>query len=795
MSGRRLAFLIDASGVSHFPGHPTSLADIERLKEVLSSPEIGRFSVSAVANPDEERAKAAIREFFGGSQPDDVLLFYFVGYLLVARNDRLWFALATTDPSAVEKTSISAELVLAEIKAAAARNIVVVLDAKIGVHQDSPPLGSWDHHLQVEDKCEAILTASAGPDFSFSAPPAVAQLTASSSLTELIVNGFLELRKNENQITVAELALHLGTRMTANRSAVVTRMDDSSGAIVLAPFQCECKSTSTEAAAETDSRPSGRVLRSLGEGGSSSLPEENVQFTVYRPATLVAGRWHRMLVFTHIDEAPDQTPDEMTPAQEMSERAQRILAEEFESYRQLAADSQFPVPRESEVTLIPEVPKVTFNPPRRSFIWATDLRVHDESFLVRAPNDLIGSLARGRLSIFLGHLLLADIAITFRIESASLNLAASEQQWNRSSTRPFRKVFASYSHRDVQIVKAMEHHVKALGYEYLRDVVHLRSGEPWSDRLLGLINDADIFQLFWSSNSARSTHVEREWRYALGLSREAFVRPAFWEVPMPAPPESLRSLHFYRLPALAPVQTEAAPDPAVPPGKGGVNASPPLAAQAAEIVCEYGPFPGVDNVGGVTYDGQQVWLATGDKLDAFDPASGKMLRSISVAARAGTAFDGQLLYQIGGGRIQKIDPQTSRVLSTIPTPGDSCSGLAWSEGTLWVGLYEDRKIAQIDPETGAVLHTIESNRCVTGVTWVDGELWHGTWDDDGSELRRIDPRTGEVLEKLEMPPGVGVSGLESDGRDQFFCGGGSSGKLRIVRRPRRSSTFEKSREA
>ncbi|MBV8102395.1 MAG: TIR domain-containing protein [Verrucomicrobia bacterium] len=777
MSGRRLACLIDASRVSHFPGHPTSSADIERLKEVLSSAEIGQFSVSAVANPDEERAKAAIREFFGGSQPDDVLLLYFVGYLLVARDDRFWFALATTDPSAVEKTSISAELVLGEIKAAAAHNIVVVLDAQIGVHQESLPLGPWDHHLQVEDKCEAILAASAGPDFFLLAPPAVAQLPANSSLTELI-DGFLELRKNEHQITVAELALHLGTRMAANRSTVVTRMDDSSGAIILAPLQqFESESARTEAAAEINSETSGK----------SSLPEENVQFTVYRPATLVAGRWHRMLVFTHIDEAPDQAPDELTPAQEVSERAQRILAEEFESYRQLATDSQFPVPREGEVTLIPEVPKVTFNPPRRSFIWATDLRVHDESFLVRAPNDLTGSLARGRLSIFLGHLLLADIAITFRIESVSSNLAASEQQWNRSSTRPFRKVFASYSHRDVQIVKAMEHHVKALGYEYLRDVVHLRSGEPWSDRLLGLINDADIFQLFWSSNSARSTHVEREWRYALGLSREAFVRPAFWEVPMPAPPESLRSLHFYRLPALAPVLTEETPDPVVPPAKGGVNASPPLAAQAAEIVCEYGPFPGVDHVGGVSYDGQQVWLATGDKLNALDPASGKMLRSIAVPARAGTAFAGQHLYQIEASRIQKIDPKTSRVLSTIPTPGDGCSGLAWAEGTLWVGLYEDRKIAQIDPETGAVLHTIEADRCVTGITWVDGELWHGTWDDTGSELRRVDPRTGEVLEKLEMPPGVGVSGLESDGRDQFFCGGGSSGKLRIVRRPKRHS--------
>ena len=208
----------------------------------------------------------------------------------------------------------------------------------------------------------------------------------------------------------------------------------------------------------------------------------------------------------------------------------------------------------------------------------------------------------------------------------------------------------------------------------------------------------------------------------------------------------------------------------------------------AEIVREYGPFPGADNVGGVTYDGQHVWFAAGDKLTAFDPASGKTLRSIDVAAHAGTAFDGQHLFQLAEDRIQKIDPKTGRVLATIPAPGGGGdSGLAWAEGTLWVGQYRDRKIHQVDPQTGAILRTIESNRFVTGVTWIDGELWHGTWEGDESDLRRVDPRTGEVLERLEMPPGVGVSGLESDGGDQFFCGGGRSGKVRTVRRPRRGS--------
>jgi glutamine cyclotransferase len=210
-----------------------------------------------------------------------------------------------------------------------------------------------------------------------------------------------------------------------------------------------------------------------------------------------------------------------------------------------------------------------------------------------------------------------------------------------------------------------------------------------------------------------------------------------------------------------------------------------MSRSTADIVKEYGPFEGSARINGVTYDGRNVWLATGDKLKAIDPDSGEMLRSIDTASHAGTAFDGRHLFQIAESRINKIDPETGRVLGSIPAPGGGGdSGLAWAEGTLWVGEYRARRIHQIDPETGAVLRTIESNRFVTGVTWTEGELWHATWEGDESALRRIDPQTGKVLEQIDMPAGAGVSGLESDGGDRFFCGGGGSGKLRVVRRPR-----------
>jgi glutamine cyclotransferase len=210
-----------------------------------------------------------------------------------------------------------------------------------------------------------------------------------------------------------------------------------------------------------------------------------------------------------------------------------------------------------------------------------------------------------------------------------------------------------------------------------------------------------------------------------------------------------------------------------------------MTTSPAEILREYS-FEGIENVAGVTFDGHNVWFASGDRINAFDPESGETIRHIEIAAHAGTAFDGQHLFQIAESRIMKIDPKTGVVLSTIPAPGNGGdSGLAWAEGTLWVGHNRDRRIHQIDPETGAILRTIESNRFVTGVTWVDGELWHGTSENGESDVRRVDSRSGEVLEQLVMPPGAGVSGLESDGGETFYCGGGRSGKVRAVRRPKR----------
>jgi glutamine cyclotransferase len=208
------------------------------------------------------------------------------------------------------------------------------------------------------------------------------------------------------------------------------------------------------------------------------------------------------------------------------------------------------------------------------------------------------------------------------------------------------------------------------------------------------------------------------------------------------------------------------------------------AAQPAEVVREYGPFPGVDTVHGLTFDGKDVWFATNRGLHVLDPQSGTVTRRLDVPCDAGTAFDGRHIYQLADAAILKIDPKTGEVVGTLPAPGQGRdSGLTWAEGKLWVGQYRDRKIICIDPDTGRVLKTIDSERFVTGVTWLDGDLWHGTWEAEASDLRRVDPETGDVLDRVTMPDGTGVSGLESDGGDLLYCGGGASGKVRAVKRP------------
>jgi serine/threonine protein kinase len=280
-----------------------------------------------------------------------------------------------------------------------------------------------------------------------------------------------------------------------------------------------------------------------------TLLDENVQFTVYRPPEITPVQWYKMLIFAHLDERPEWLDaNEPSPIEEVEDEARRILGDRVESYRKTTEESRLPVPREGEITLVPEMQGIEFNPRKRSFLWKDGLCVHLETFELRArPDFVVSSLVRGRVTILLGHLILAEVPLSIRVSQSKASAALMRVPSESSSARRFRRIFASYSHRDLEIVKEMERYAVSLGDRYLRDFVSLRAGERWHQGLLGMITEADIFQLFWSWNSSQSPFVEREWRHALSLGREMFIRPTYWEDPWPDPPDPLRPIHFQRI--------------------------------------------------------------------------------------------------------------------------------------------------------------------------------------------------------------------------------------------------------
>jgi hypothetical protein len=272
--------------------------------------------------------------------------------------------------------------------------------------------------------------------------------------------------------------------------------------------------------------------------------DENVQFTIYRPRAIEPRVWHPLLAFAHLAERrPDETegPD---PVEEVRKQAEAVLGERAKDYQPIVQDSGSAIPAEGELTFVPEIAGVEFNPPRRSFLWLEP--VHREDFRMRAGAELDGKTARGRMTVFLGHIAIAEIALSVRVDAAR-----PEPVQEVAKARTYRKIFASYSHRDVAIVNQFEQYARALGDEYLRDWIHLRTGEVWNDRLRQLIEQSDAFQLFWSWNAMGSKFVQLEYEHALSLNRPSFVRPTYWEEPMPTapgmPPEALLRLHFQKI--------------------------------------------------------------------------------------------------------------------------------------------------------------------------------------------------------------------------------------------------------
>jgi anti-anti-sigma factor len=279
--------------------------------------------------------------------------------------------------------------------------------------------------------------------------------------------------------------------------------------------------------------------------------DQNVRFSVYRPSAIRPQEWYTMLAFAHLSERPADAPDnEPDPVEEVHRQAREILGAEVAGYRNTTQESEHAVPRERELTFVPEVPGIEFNPPSQSFVWLES--VHREEFRLRASPELDGQTARGRLTVFYGSIILAEVNLSIPVDS-SHRTGSKTDPHEVERARPYRRIFASYSRKDGWVVQQFKKYAAGLGDEYVKKHIPLRAGEQWSGKLQRLIEEADVFQLFWSTNSMHSTFVRREWEHALSLRRPNFIRPCYWENPLPTcpqknlPPEELRQVHFQRI--------------------------------------------------------------------------------------------------------------------------------------------------------------------------------------------------------------------------------------------------------
>jgi hypothetical protein len=311
---------------------------------------------------------------------------------------------------------------------------------------------------------------------------------------------------------------------------------------------------------------------------------DNVQFTVYRPPAVVPDHWYTLIAFAHLAAKHSEAPaDEPDPVEEVRRQAMRVLGErKTRAYQVMTQDAPQPVPREETLTFVPDVPSVEFNPPLRSFRWTES--VHREEFRFRAGPDLVGQVARGRLSVFLGDILLAEVSLAIPVDQRA-GPPGQDAPTETERARRYRKIFASSSHKDLHVVEQIERLARARGDEYLRDWKNLRAGEVWDERLMQMIEAADVFQLFWSRHAMESPYVHREYEHALSLNRPHFVRPTYWEDPLPSdparnlPPDTLLRLHFQRIGPflLSALDRPPSPAPARPPEGATCEVGPPKA--------------------------------------------------------------------------------------------------------------------------------------------------------------------------------------------------------------------------
>jgi hypothetical protein len=292
--------------------------------------------------------------------------------------------------------------------------------------------------------------------------------------------------------------------------------------------------------AATDSGEAGetptRGEAPTGDDSRTQLQQQQVIFTGYYPRDVATQMWERMLVFLALDTAE--------AAAEVASVAAELLQSRRDEYRHASAPSQASVRRGARLTIVPSLPGFRVDPAAVTADWGGETQCYE--FRLRAEQAQPDRAVNGVVQIFEGPLLRGEVPVAIFVQAQRHMAASAAALAVNVRSAAYRNTFPSYSRKDEPLVRAFELVVEATGDRYLRDVRTLRAGEEWAPRLLELIDQADVFQLFWSQAAAESHQVEREWRYALTLAptRPNFIRPVYWTPKPYKLANELRSLNF-----------------------------------------------------------------------------------------------------------------------------------------------------------------------------------------------------------------------------------------------------------
>jgi hypothetical protein len=232
--------------------------------------------------------------------------------------------------------------------------------------------------------------------------------------------------------------------------------------------------------------------------------------------------------------------------------SQARLAGAAMKYWQGSGSATSPIRRGTQVQIIPRLPGALFNPAQIKVIWLEDYHVAEFRVAVMLSADFAKEeqSVTGSIEFRVGPLLVGEIELWAIVAGKSDPEPVGDRIHAESNGAMHTAIFPSYAHEDTSFVEKLESAYALLDIPYLRDVKELRAGDEWKPKLRALIEKADIFQLCWSEAARKSLDVESEWRHAMSLGRQGFIKPIYWQKPMPQAPEELEHLHFsYWIPA------------------------------------------------------------------------------------------------------------------------------------------------------------------------------------------------------------------------------------------------------